>query len=53
MKNNCDCYRIESRRKYTYNPLTGEPIRHDVTVGVCWGTKEMEEIKVNVTFTQT
>lgn len=43
MKNKCDCYRIESKRQYTYHPITGEPIRHDITVGVCWGTKEMDE----------
>ena len=29
MNNNCDCYRIESKR--------------NTTVGVCWGTKEMDE----------
>lgn len=43
----CDCYRIESKRKYTYNPATGEPIRHDITVGVCWGTKEIDECSCN------
>ena len=43
MNNNCDCYRIESRKKYTYNPLNGEPVTRNITVGVCWGTKEMEE----------
>ena len=43
MRKNCDCYRIESKRKYTYNPITRGLDRHDITVGVCWGTKEMDE----------
>ena len=43
MGNKCDCYHIESKRKYTYHPITGEPIRHDIKVGVCWGTKETDE----------
>ena len=47
MKKNCDCYRIESKRKYTYHPITGKPIGHDTTIGVCWGTKEMDECKCN------
>lgn len=43
MENKCDCYRIESKRKYTYNPITRELDRHNITVGVCWGTKEIDE----------
>lgn len=43
MKNRCDCYHIESKRRYTYHPITKDPIRHDITVGVCWGTKEINE----------
>ena len=41
--NKCDCYHIETIRHYTYNPVTGNPIGHDIDVGVCWGTKECEE----------
>lgn len=43
MKKNCDCYHIESKRRYTYHPITGDPIRHDINIGVCWGTKEIDE----------
>lgn len=43
MKSKCDCYHIESKRRYTYHPITGEPISHDDRVGVCWGTKEIDE----------
>ena len=39
----CDCYHIETHRRYTYNPMTGTPIGHDVDIGVCWGTRECEE----------
>ena len=39
----CDCYHIESKHKYTYHPITREPIKHNTTVGVCWGTKEIDE----------
>lgn len=41
--NKCDCYHIETKRQYTYNPITGDPIGRDVEIGVCWGTKECEE----------
>lgn len=47
MENNCDCYRIESKRKYTYNPITRELDKHDITVGVCWGTREIDECNCN------
>ena len=43
MMNKCDCYHIETKRQYTYNPITGDPIGHNVDIGVCWGTKECEE----------
>ena len=39
----CDCYHIESKRKYTSHPITDEPIIHRITAGVCWGTKEIDE----------
>ena len=39
----CDCYYIQTERQYTYNPITGDPIRHNVDVGVCWGTRERDE----------
>lgn len=39
----CDCYHIESKHKYIYHPITREPIKHNITVGVCWGTKEIDE----------
>ena len=41
--NKCDCYHIEKKRRYTYHPLTGQPIGHDIEVGVCRGTKEIDE----------
>ena len=43
MKNKCDCYHIESKRRHTYHPITGQLIGHDDRVGVCWGTKEIDE----------
>ena len=39
----CDCYHIQPTTKYTYHPLTGSPIAHDIEIGVCWGTKECEQ----------
>lgn len=47
MKKNCDCYHIESKKQYTYHPITGQPIGHEVRVGVCWGTKETDECNCN------
>lgn len=38
----CDCYHLRLERKYTYHPITGQPICNDVETGVCWGTKETE-----------
>ena len=43
MKNKCDCYHIQKKLRYTYHPLNGSPIAHDVDVGVCWGTQETDE----------
>jgi hypothetical protein len=43
MKNKCDCYHTQPTIRYTYSPITGQPIAHDVEVGVCWGTKETDE----------
>lgn len=42
MNNKCTCYRIQKERRYTYHPITGQPIEHDVEVGVCWGTRERD-----------
>ena len=39
----CDCYHTEPKTRYTYHPITGSPIGHDIEVGVCWGTRECEE----------
>lgn len=43
MKNKCKCYHTQKKLRYTYNPITGSPIPHDIDVGVCWGTKETDE----------
>ena len=43
MKKKCDCYHTQPKLRYTYNPITGHPIAHDVIVGVCWGTRETDE----------
>ena len=42
-KQKCDCYHTETKRRCTYNPVTGDPIGHDIEVGVCWGTQECDE----------
>lgn len=39
----CDCYHLQPATRYTYHPLTGRPIAHDVEIGVCWGTRECDE----------
>ena len=39
----CDCYHLQPKTRYTYHPLTGSPIPHDIEVGVCWGTRECDE----------
>lgn len=38
----CDCYHKRIERRYTYNQIAGQPQGHDVEVGVCYGTKEIE-----------
>ena len=43
MKNKCNCYHTKTLKLYSYHPVSGQPIGHDVEVGVCWGTKEMDE----------
>ena len=43
MKNKCNCYHMQRKKQYTYHPITGQPIEHNIDVGVCWGTKEMDE----------
>lgn len=40
MKKKCDYYHIESKRRYAYHPITGDPIRCDVEVGVCLEQKK-------------
>ena len=39
----CKCYHLQPTTRYTYNPITGAPIPHDVEIGVCWGTKECDQ----------
>ena len=39
----CDCYHTQKKRRYTFHPITGNPIGHDVDVSVCYGTKEIDE----------
>ena len=39
----CDSYHLQPKTRYTYHPLSGRPIAHDIEVGVCWGTKECDE----------
>lgn len=43
----CNSYHTQTKRRYEYNPITGEPTGHDVEVGVCWGTKEMDQCSCN------
>ena len=47
MNNKCDCYHKKTKTRYVFHPITGQPIRHDIDVGVCWGTKEMDECSCN------
>ena len=48
----CDCYHTEPKTRYTYHPITGSPIGHDIEVGVCWGTKECEQCDCGGDMTQ-
>lgn len=43
MKNKCDYYHTQKKIEYTYNPINGDPIPHNIDTGVCWGTKEIDE----------
>lgn len=43
MKNQCNCYHVQKQRRYTYHPITGDPIGHNIEIGVCWGTKGIDE----------
>ena len=43
MTNKCKSYHLQPTTRYTYHPLTGRPIAHDIEVGVCWGTKECDQ----------
>ena len=48
----CDSYHLQPKTRYTYHPLTGSPIAHDIKVGVCWGTKECDECNCGGDMTQ-
>ena len=48
----CDCYHLQPKTRYTYHPLTGSHIAHDIEVGVCWGTKETDECSCGGDMTQ-
>ena len=39
----CDCYQVYDKWVYLLNPYTGIPEKHVNVVGVCWGTKEVDE----------
>ena len=41
----CDCYHERIKYEYTYDRYSGQPIRHEVNTGVCYGTFECEECK--------
>lgn len=44
----CTCYHTENKRKYLYDIYSGNCINwKDITIGVCWGTKECEECFCN------
>jgi hypothetical protein len=43
MKNKCNYYDVQNKRIYTYHQVAGQPITHDIDVGVCWGTREKDE----------
>lgn len=48
----CDSYHLQPKTRYTYHPLSGHPIPHDIEVGVCWGTKECDECDCGGDMTQ-
>jgi hypothetical protein len=39
----CDCYHTQEKLQRLYHPFTGEPHPINITVGVCYGTKECDE----------
>lgn len=39
----CTSYHTKQDRKYTYHPITGRPIGHNIEVGVCFGTREVDQ----------
>ena len=39
----CHYYHTQTKTRYTYNQWTGQPIAHNIEVGICWGTKECDE----------
>ena len=39
----CSCYYLEPSVRYTFHPITGEPIKHEYMKSVCYGTKEREQ----------
>lgn len=41
--NKCDYYKKRPTHRYTYHPITGRPIAHDVEVGYCSGTRECDD----------
>ena len=38
----CNCYHIQSEKRYIYDRNTGEPMPYIVDQGVCFGTKECD-----------
>ena len=47
MVNKCKCYHTQKELQYTYHPISGRAISHDVVVGVCWGTRECDHCNCN------
>lgn len=44
----CECYHTQMKRKYLYDVYSGNCINwKDITIGVCWGTKECEICSCN------
>lgn len=43
MKMLCDCYHTQKELRYTYDRTNGNPIPHNIEVGVCYGTKEIDK----------
>lgn len=43
MKKKCNCYYVYKGKRYTYHPITGQRIVHDVERGICNGTRERDE----------